>query len=134
MRFLLLALAFLMPLPVLSASTITCTVQNEAPMPLTMASGWGATTFAGSDGKFYKDVNGVVRLEGMMYKFTGPAVGEIAFVLPVGYRPAAPQWFIADSQYGKASLIVHPSGEVQIVVDYGYFTWVSLASISFRAA
>jgi hypothetical protein len=129
---LLAVLMLVVALPALAESKIVCTVQTEEPIALQMINGWGATDVNASPGTYYKDVTGVVRLSGMIWKFTGPSQGFVT-VLPVGYRPSKPEWFTVASQGGTADVVVFATGEVQVFEDFGYFTWVSLSGITFRA-
>lgn len=136
MKRIIAALLMALALPVMAESKIVCKVETEAPtlMHPLMLNGWGGAEIHGNGGaKFYKDVNGLVILSGMVYKFNGPSAGDIVAVLPVGYRPLKNEWFKMASQHGDADVVVFATGEVQVFAEFGYFTWVSLSGMSFRA-
>ena len=144
MKRIVAALFLALSLPVLAESKIVCKVETEPTtlMHPIMVNGWGGAEIHGNGGaKFYKDVNGLVILSGMVYKFSGrqstdPTIApsqDVVAVLPVGYRPLKNEWFKVASQVGEAYVVVFSSGEVQVFVEFGYFTWVSLSGVSFRA-
>jgi hypothetical protein len=137
MKAILFALLLIAP-SALADSRLVCVL--EQPIAAATTNGWGGTQVL-ADATFYKDCNGIVHIEGVLWKFTGypshvtqtVAYDEIAFVLPVGYRPANGQWFSSVSATGGARVSVLPSGEVVVTTSFNYFGWVSLAGMTFRA-
>lgn len=115
---------------------------QEVLMDPIIQSGWRAALLHNSPGKFYKDETGRVHLSGLIWKFgeVNPQ-GESVMVLPVGYRPSNPEWFMVFSQHGSAPVVVFESGVIQVfaqsspISQYNdmQFTMVSMSGISFLA-
>jgi hypothetical protein len=84
---------------------------------------------------YYKDLAGIVHLQGSAKK-QGSSTGQIVFVLPVGYRPAASQVFtvIAGAAPGTLGFVeIQANGNVERSVPQGN-DYLSLDGITFRAA
>ncbi len=82
---------------------------------------------------YYRDVNGVVHLRGLMNGGTpGTSPQSYAFSLPDAYSPATARAFAVVSNNAPGRVNVFPNGDVQ--VEVGSTNWVSLDGISFRAA
>lgn len=91
------------------------------------ASGWQGDENFGPI-SFYKDREGVVRLEGLA---EGNETGFVVFTLPSGYRPEKKLFFEGFGYSGATwNILVEPNGEVQS----GSNVEISLSGISFRAA
>ena len=98
---------------------------------------------------YYRDDQGVVHLDGVVYSFNNAPGGNGAiqnqcensngaplpniFVLPAGYRPAAREIFSVDSGNAPGRVDVLADGEVICVYGSGD-QYVSLDGITFRAS
>jgi hypothetical protein len=60
---------------------------------------------------FYKDALGIVRLRGVI---TTGVVPSVAFVLPIGHRPAFVGWFPVVTSTGFGRVDVYKTGEVRV--------------------
>jgi hypothetical protein len=81
---------------------------------------------------FYKDKEGIVRLQGLMKNGSTVAYSAI-FVLPLGYRPAGTLIFNVNANHLLAEIEIRADGQVQ-VGNAITNTLVSLSGISFKAA
>lgn len=116
-------------------STIVCKVQNEEPKPVnTFVNDW----YDRHAVRYWKDIDGVVHLEGMFQKqcCNPPASHpEVVFVLPPGYRPEYDTRFSVPADFGPGnsssakSVWILPSGEVLVE---GVVLWASISGITFR--
>ena len=79
--------------------------------------------------QYKKDSSGTVWFRGLIKSGTVPA---IIFTLPVGYRPIATKIFMVSCVDAVARIDVRSNGEVYIN-NAAAVTWVSLASIKFKA-
>lgn len=80
---------------------------------------------------FWRGADQTVRLHGMV-KNGVVGAGTPIMTLPAGYRPAAPHAFVVDSNGAYGRTFVDAAGNV--TCDIGNNAYVSLSSISFRAA
>jgi hypothetical protein len=102
---------------------------NESPINLPMLNGWVNYGPGFTNASYFKDKNGIVRLEGLIKSGTTNVIAN----LPAGYRPGAALLFIAVNGFGAfARIDVGPDGNITVVAPYtnGY---LSLSGISFRA-
>lgn len=76
---------------------------------------------------YYKDLDGVVHLQGMVKSGT---IGQPIFTLPTGYRPSKTIVFTVPSNGAFGVLEVQTDGDV--VATTGNNTYVSLEGVSFR--
>lgn len=95
---------------------------------------WTAPTFvnwhdSGSNGPvgYYKDKQGRVWLRGVIA--LSLTCSDVAFQLPVGYRPLVPILYAAASSVGFAQVNINNVGQVSSQGTCG--TWISLHGISF---
>lgn len=81
---------------------------------------------------YWKDIFGVVHLQGLIKNGTSPAT---VFTLPVGFRPKDSQIFTGIATAGTARIDVTAAGLVQVAAYQatGSNGYVSLAGITFRA-
>lgn len=105
----------------------------EEPQPVSPINAWGATEVGSSPAGFYRDATCVVHLQGLMWKFHTGEVSEFIFVLPPGYRPRQPEFFLVNMSGRPATLLVYATGEVQIITELNFFGWVSLSGVTFRS-
>jgi hypothetical protein len=108
---------------------------------------WGNCSLSGfNTAGFYKDPFGVVHLRGCVQIIFGLLYEPVVFVLPVGYRPAATERFIAAGEFppnNEAPIPtlcwVNPNGDLTLAGEYliahpDPYLAVSLDGITFRAA
>lgn len=89
------------------------------------------------NGRYRKDANGLIRLEGLVSKSTGLGADDHIFYLPEGYRPATSHIFAANGQIASVGITtlevrVYPTGGVAItspVAGTGV-SWLSLDGIT----
>jgi len=93
----------------------------------TLGNSWANT--AGRPVGYYKDPNGIVRLQGFP---TSGVIGTALFTLPVGYRPAFRQFFAVVSNDLFGACYVDSNGDV--VAYKGSNAYFSLDGVSFRSA
>lgn len=119
----------------LSANVFNCTDRATAAqydwIPVTVfQNGWvdfGGGTFG--QVAYYKDTNGIVRLQGAIKSGT---IATIAFGLPVGFRPASQAYFGSVSNNLPGFIAITPGGSVTVQV--GSNAYATLDGIAFRAA
>jgi hypothetical protein len=80
------------------------------------------------DAGYYKDALGIVHLSGLIASGT---VGQSAFNLPVGYRPAQTLLFGTTSNASAGAVSVTPAGDVTPATPSNN-AWVSLEGITFN--
>jgi hypothetical protein len=98
---------------------------------LTFANGWQNFGADYTAGQYLKDANGFVHLRGLLKGGAVTPNGLIA-TLPVGFRPALPEYFSALAFDGVVGgFRVMANGEIQFVS--GNNTWFSLSGCSFKA-
>jgi hypothetical protein len=112
-----------------SAQTFSGGIVTEAVQSPTLLNGWvnfgGGYTTAG----YWKDPQGMVWIQGLI---KSGAIPGTAFVLPVGYRPAARHIFEAITNASFGRIDIFASGAVRILA--GDNAAVSFNTLVFRAA
>lgn len=102
-----------------------------------LVQGWQTPSFVNSwvnfgggynDAGYFKDPFGIVHLRGLIKLGT---VGQNAFVLPAGYRPAARELFNVQSNGALGRVDVLADGSV--FISSGNNAWVSLDGLTFKA-
>lgn len=132
-----------------SAGTYGSTILNHSNLaylnpPAAAASVWSAITYNGTfadygvgngPGRFRKD-DSVVRLDGNFYNITGTTNGQIAFNIPVGYRPAKVKNFaiplIAAMGTTSGNYNIQINGDVYINYTGTAPSLLSLDGITYR--
>lgn len=93
---------------------------------------WGAGS---NEPGYWKDSFGVVHLRGLIRSGT---IGQAAFILPAGYRPAAREVFPAISTATGSSALVLSRCDVTLIGEViplsGGNAYFSLDGITFRAS
>jgi hypothetical protein len=109
---------------------------NLAALPAVTAAnlqnGWAADALYGSNPpSFYKDLQGIVHLQGAVQGGTG----ETVFTLPTGFRPTGTLWLRVYT-YGNTNgtLRINPEGTVLSLGSGSSIQYTSLENITFRAA
>ena len=104
---------------------------QEAWIAPTLLNGWVNYGSVYETAGFYKDDMGRVHLKGFI-KDGATTAGLNIFVLPVGYRPSAVQWFVCALTGGTVGRIgISPNGDVSVITVSSQFT--ALDGISFKA-
>lgn len=109
-------------------------VVNEEPKLPTLINGW--SQYSVVDGTFaqchfWKDINGIVHINGMVKNGTTTNETPI-FNLPVGYRPRGRELFTVNSSGAFARLDIMADGNV-LTGSGVTAAWLSLSGISFKA-
>ena len=81
---------------------------------------------------YFKDSFEVVHLRGMIKDGT---IGQPAFILPEGYRPAYEAFYgtASNDLFGQCVIQMSTGNEGKVIPHVGDNTWFSLAGITFRA-
>lgn len=108
--------------------------QQENWIAPTLLNAWVNLAAGTNVAGYYKDSLGVVHLKGMIKSGT---VGQVLFILPVGYRPSAMMVFTVLSHNGSADIYTRmeilATGEIQFSSATGGNNYLSLENIHFRA-
>jgi len=113
-------------------TTINGTISGtiEAPIDATLNASWTVYSSSYSNPGYYKD-NERVFLRGLLRKTGAYVLGEVIFVLPVGYRPTARK-LCAGGQVGKNVRVdILANGEVHYMNGSNGSNFISLEDISF---
>ncbi len=111
-------------------STITAQdVSQEAWTAPTLMNGWVNYGGVYNPAGYFKDVNGIVHLRGLLHFGT---VASPVFVLPPGYRPAYRELQVNKTSSGFGRVDIWSTGEVVFQEGSGT-TWQTLDGITFRA-
>ena len=109
-------------------------VEQEAWQLPVFANGWVNYSNAYSHAGYFKDSVGVVHLRGLIKNGT---LTEMAFTLPVGYRPAKRGVFSVITDSGSFSDVavgrMDIKGAGQVIPVAGSNSWISLEGVTFRA-
>jgi hypothetical protein len=106
-------------------------IKQEASTLATLANGWVNNGFGVALVSFYKDKEERVYLSGTM-RFGNNNGGTVLFILPVGYRPAASEFFSVHNNTTSTQIRVESNGVVSLWGPANN-TGLSMSGVSFRA-
>ena len=101
--------------------------------PLALQNGW-TSYWDGTDSPAVRKISGIVHLEGAMYN-TATLPNQLAFTLPVGFRPS--HWVYTSVDMNNANrghILIAPNGQVTVFAEGNQsnaYSFTSLDGVSF---